>query len=156
MRKILSIVAIVALVFSNAVSGFSAPSGVAHVLVTIDKTVSISISGSPVDFGRMGVGVTAVSSSAIVITNDGSGADETLTLSVTDPAGWTHGVPAENVYRMRFQFSVDGTGETWQSASAVSQLIAYDESKSLWIKLETPTATNVTTQQTTQVTITAE
>jgi len=156
MKKILSIIAIAALILSTATFGYSAPSGVVNVTVTIEKTLSIDITGGPIDLGTLGVGETAVSASAINIANDGSGAEETLTLSVSDPAGWTQGTPGVETYRISFQFSADGQGATWLDAGSVSESLSYNETKNLWIQLETPTATSVVTQQTIPVTITAE
>lgn len=159
MKKLLIAATIAALIFSSAGIGYAATSGIVNVTVTITKTVSISIAGGPIDFGTLGVGQTAVASSAITVTNDGSGADETLTLSVTDPAGWTHGTPAENIYRLNFQFAENKPASddaNWKASGDVSETVTYNVSKKLWIKFETPTATNITSQQTIPVTITAQ
>jgi len=156
MKKLIALIAIAVLAIAGAAEAYAANSGVVNVTVTIERSVSIDIAGGPLNFGSVATGATAVSSSPIVITNNGSGTDEVVTLSASDPAGWTNGTPGVDSYRLTYQVSEDGLGETWQSAGEVSETIAYNEAKKLWIKLEVPTATNVTTKQTIPVTITAE
>ena len=156
MKTILRTLAISMLILSSSILGYSATSGIVEVKVTIEKDVSIDIGGGPVNFGKLGVGQTAVSTAPVTVTNNGSGADEKITLSVADPAGWTQGVPGMNIYRMSFQVSADGQGAVWKSAAEISETLAYNETKKLWVKLETPTATNVTTEQAIRVTISAE
>ena len=84
------------------------------------------------------------------------GIGETITLAVVNPTGWTQGVPGEETYRISFQFAetqplADDPG--WQNEGGISELLSYDETKNLWVKLETPTATGATAEQTAQVII---
>lgn len=159
MRNPLSIMLAASIVFLIAAGGYADTSGVVNVTVTIQQSISVEITGGPIDFGSMGVGEAAVSLGSISVLNNGSGIDETITVSFTDPAGWTHGVPGENIYRLSFQFSASqppADDANWRDAGLVSEEIAYNAAKTLWIKLETPTATGITSQQTIPVTITAE
>lgn len=156
MKKLLLAVTVAAFVLSIAATGYAGPSGTVDVLVTIDKTISIDVIGGPIDLGSIGVGETAFSSSAITVTNDGSGVDETITVAVIDPAGWTAGGPGPDQYKLSIQVSADGLGPTWLLPASVSETLAYGEAKKLWLKFESPTTTAVTSQQTIQVTINAE
>ncbi len=158
MKKVLSILAIAVLIMSNAAVCNAGPTETVNVTVTIEQSVSIEVTGGPIGFGTLGVSDTAVSSSAMAVRNDGSGIGETITLAVVNPTGWTQGVPGEETYRISFQFAetqplADDPG--WQNEGGISELLSYDETKNLWVKLETPTATGATAEQTAQVTITA-
>jgi hypothetical protein len=161
MKRILSIVTITAFLFSNALSAFAGPSGAVQVTVTISKTLSIAVTGGPIDFGSLGVGETAVSATAVSVTNDGSGADETVTLTVTDPVpgpNWTQGTPGNEVYRISFQAAATqpAAGDAnWKLPADYSEVLSYDETDSVWIKLETPTVTAITAPQSMTVTFTA-
>lgn len=158
MKKLLSIATIATLVFLGATLSFADPSGTVDVKVTIDHTLSIDITGGPIDFGKLGVGQTAVSAGAISVKNDGSGLDEDITLSVANPTGWTQGTPAKDVYRISFQASdtkPTAGDANWKLPADFSETLAYDATKKLWVKLETPTTTNVTAEQIIKVTITA-
>ena len=160
MRKLLMIIAIATFVFSTAAIGYADPTGAVDILVTIQKTISIEIGGGPIDLGSVGINQTVVSSSPITVKNSGSGADETITLSVTSPTGWTlvaPGItPRVEQYALSFQFSPDGLGPDWDAPGDVSKVISYDVTENLWAKFESPTATNKTDQQTIQLTISAE
>lgn len=156
MKKLLLAITVAAFVLSIAATGYAGPSGTVDVLVTIEKAISINVGGGPINLGSMGVGVTAFSSSAITVTNDGSGADETISVVVTDPAGWTAGEAGPEQYKLSIQVSADGLGPTWSLPASVSEALAYGETKKLWLKFEAPTTTAVTSQQTIQLMINAE
>ena len=159
MKKIISIIVAAVLMFSSAATVFAANPATTQVTVTISKTLSIVITGGPLDFGTLGVGTTAVSAGAISVKNDGSGADETMKLTVGDPTGWTQGTPASEVYRVSFQFkdTKPTAGDAnWKLPAAIAETLAYDATGKLWAKLETPTSTAKTAKQTITLTITAE
>lgn len=157
MKKFLLVIAVIAAVFSNAAVAFAGPEEGVDIYVTIDKEVSIEIGGGPLDLGRMGIGGTKISASPITVKNNGSGANETITLSVTNPAGWTRGEPAAEQYKISFEFTTfDAVEPTGAWVTSVSEVIPYDGTKKLWVKFEAPTSTTVTTQQTIKLLISAE
>lgn len=160
MKKLLLIIAAAVFVYSMAAIGYAAPTADVDILVTIQKTISIEVGGGPIDFGSVGVDQTVVSSSPITMRNSGSGADETITLSVTSPTGWTLVAPGTTPrveqYALSFQFSPDGLGPVWDAPGTVSKVIPYNVTENLWVKFESPTVTNKTAQQTIQLTINAE
>lgn len=160
MKRFLSIIVAAIFVFSAAAIGYADTTADVDILVTIQKTISIEVGGGPIDFGSVGIDQTVVSSGSITIRNNGSGADETITLSVASPSGWTlvplGTTPRVEQYALGFQFSVDGLGPTWDDPGVVSKVIPYDVTENLWVKFESPTVTNKTVQQTIQLTINAE
>jgi len=156
MKKFLGIIAVTVIVLSNVVAVQAGPQGIVDILVTIDKEISIEIGGGPINLGRIGIGETKVSATPITIKNNGSGANEIITLSVTDPAGWTFGEPGTNQYKATFQFSEDGLSGVWKVPSEVSESISYNETKKLWVNFKAPTSTDITTEQTIRLTISAE
>lgn len=162
MKKLISIVMATLLVFSNA-AAFAAESGSISVKVTIEHTPSIEIIGDALDFVKMGVNEAKVSAAAIGIKNNGSGIDETvvLTAEVSSPpgSGWQPGVPDREKYRLTFQVKDAGgaaplaSDPNWELPGDIETVIAYDETKDLWAKLETPTVTAETAEQVIDVNI---
>ena len=143
----------------SSTPAFAASSGTVAVKVTINKVLSVAITGGPLAFGALDVNTTTVSAASASVKNDGSGVDETLKVSVANPAGWTQGTPAKEVYRVMVMFKdtkPTATDAGWKLPAAIAETLVHDATKKLWVKLETPTSTKVATEQIIQLTISAE
>jgi len=148
-----------------------------NVTVSIAEDAGISISGGSIDFGQMSVGSEATSDSPVTVTNDGSGSNQTYSLNLTNPSGWTAvtAEPAIDQYRLQAAFDADGT-LTWTPANhalttaAVTSTgtkfagsetadtgagVVYAATRKLWLRLKTPSKTASTSEKTIAVTITA-
>lgn len=140
MKKILSILMIAMLVFSNATFAHAAASEIVSITITITHSASILVGGSA-DLSINPGDAPAVGGS-ITVTNDGTGLEETITLAnVTAlPTGWA----------LQFQFTdadvAPAVGDAnWVDAGSISEIIALDVTKYLWIKLTAPSTTGLTT-----------
>jgi hypothetical protein len=149
MKKLLTLIAITALVFSNATFGYAANPEIVTISIAISHTLDLEIGGS-LNFPTtdpISPGVAKVAATALTVKNIGTGIDETFTLAETVPTGWT----------ANYQFAdakpaiADGN---WKTASNISEVIAYDVTKKLWLKL-TPPATTPETSISISLTITA-
>ena len=139
MKKLFSILTIVALVFSNATFAHAAASEIVTITITISHSAGIEVAGSAnlaINPGDTSAG------GAITVKNDGTGLDETITLAnvTTLPDGWT----------LQFQFTDVNTAPAvddpnWKDPGQISELIPYDITKYLWIKLGAPSVTGLTT-----------
>ena len=154
---------------------FAANTANFNVTVSIAASADITVTaGGPVDFGVKSTNSSAVSSSAIVIKNTGSGSAQTYSLNLTDPLVWRSvtTVPGVDQYRLSAAFDSAGTGVTWGTSQALTTTsvaasatqfagnqtglnVAYNDSRSIWLKMETPSSTSSTSQKTIGVTITA-
>lgn len=145
MKRAISILTLVAMLLTNATLGFAGNPEVVNITITITHSKSIVIGGSA-DI-TISPGNTAISSSAVTVKNDGTGVDETVALSTTVPAGWT----------VNFQFAATQptVGDAnWKVAADISEVLVYDETKNLWIKIVAP-ATTTDESLTVPVTVTA-
>lgn len=145
MKRAISILTLVAMLLTNATLGFAGNPEVVTITITISHSKSIVIGGSA-DI-TISPGNTTVSSTAVTVKNDGTGIDETITLSTTVPAGWT----------VNFQFAATqptASDANWKIAADISEVLSYDETKNLWIKLVAP-ATTTDVSLTVPVTVTA-
>jgi len=145
------------------------------VTVSIAAEANIEVvQGGPIDFGVMRTGASAVSSSAIVIKNSGSGANQTYSLALTNPAGWTAvtATPGVDQYRLSCAFDSDGN-VTWNPAnhalttSSIASTttrfagdetgtgVPYNAIRHLYLKMETPSSTSSPSKKSIQVTISA-
>lgn len=151
----------------------AAQTGSVAVKVTITN-LSVSVSPATLTLPNVSVGGTVVSGSGIVATNDGN-VNETLSLNLTNPAGWTASgtAPGAEIYVLNGAFDADGLGITWAEAnhaitttpvSSSATKFAGDQNgtniaaginRTLWFQFKAPTSTSVTTQQTINVTVTA-
>ncbi len=169
------IAAIVALsTFGTAGVGQAANPATISVTVTI-QSLSVSATG-PIAFGTVTAGSQSVSSSASTVTNDGN-VTETISLSLTNPAGWTAVQAAPSTaeqYALLAQFnataptagsfnytdhalstaSVAGSGSKF-AGDETGVSVSASGTRSLWFRFNAPTSTAVTTQQTLVVTVTA-
>lgn len=154
---------------------FAAVSEIFEVQVSIAAAASISLSGGPINFGTMSVNTSSVSTNAVTIKNNGTGSNQTYSLSITNPTGWTavtDTAPGFNQYRMFAAFDGDGTIEwnnanhsvsTSPTAASATKFkgdqtgtgVSWDQERKLYVKLETPQATNSQGVKAIPVTVTA-
>jgi len=139
MKKIISIVAIVALLFSNATLAQAVDTEEVAITITLNHSEDIEVGGSAdltVVPGTPDVG------GSITVKNVGTGIEETIRLTdVTEvPADWT----------LQFQFTAtdvkpEAGDANWSDASTISEPLAHDITKYLWIRLGAPNPTGLTT-----------
>ena len=139
MKKLLSLVTALALVFSSTLAGYAADEATVAITISITHSKDIEVGGSAnltVNPGETNI------SGAITVKNIGTGIDETITLSdvTVPPAGWT----------LKFHFTdantapaADSTG--WKDLPD-AKVIAYGVTTYLWIKLGVPNPTSVESQ----------
>lgn len=146
------------------------------VKVTVNPSLSVSITEDTLSLGSVATGDTTVSSSAVTVTNNGSGINETYSLSLTNPSGWTASQTTTGVetYVLNTALDADGTGISWGEANhALSTTpvacsatkfvgdqtgvsVPYNATRKLWFQFKAPTATSVSSEQSITVTITAQ
>ncbi|MDD5174141.1 MAG: hypothetical protein PHV48_04880 [Candidatus Omnitrophica bacterium] len=175
MNKWLGIViSAVVVVAVSSVGAFADNSATINVTVSIAQEASISVTGGPVDFGTMKIGDSAVSTSAVVIKNDGSGSNQTYSLLLINPSGWTAVTTEPGVDQYRLSSAFDATGNViWNPAnhalttssqistvtkfagSETGTAVPYSADRHLYLKLETPSATSSSGSKTMQIVVTA-
>ncbi|MBU0479256.1 hypothetical protein KKC91_11915 [bacterium] len=167
---------LVLFVFSGfTVQAQAAESDVVTVRVSILASLSVDITETEVDLGSVSAGSTTVSSFGVTVTNTGSGIDETYSLSLVDPSGWSASQSAAGVdtYVLNASFDSDGV-LTWDVTDhalsttpvvCTGSVFAGDQTgvsvpqggvRSLWFQFLAPTATSVSEEQGIMVTITAQ
>ena len=173
----LSMVLVVALLICYCLpKAEAAQSGSVAVKVTVTPSISVNIAETNLSFGSVAAGSTSVSTGAVTVTNDGSGVNETYSLSLGDPAGWTASQIAAGVetYILNAAFSSVASGISWDvtkhalSTTPVACIatkfngdqtgvsVPYNGIRNLWFQFKAPTATAVTTEQNIAVTITVQ
>ncbi|MDP3791306.1 MAG: hypothetical protein Q8R38_04605 [Candidatus Omnitrophota bacterium] len=174
MRHFLMIVGMVAIVALFSTNAFAGNSATINVTVSIAAQASISVTGGPVDFGTMNIGAASVSTTPIVVKNNGSGGNETYSISLIDPSGWTSVIttPSTEQYRLSCAFDADGnltwnpTNHALATSTQVSTStkfagdetglhVPYNAERSLYFKIETPSSTSSTTGKIMQVVVVA-
>lgn len=158
-----------------AVCAEAAPSDLLAVKVTILATLSVDITETEINLGSVGAGTTTVSASGVTVTNTGSGINETYSLSLTNPGGWTASqtAPGAETYVLNAAFDSDGT-LSWDvddqalstaPVACTGSKFAGDQNgvsvprnavRKLWFQFMSPTSTSIGTQQSIAVTITAQ
>lgn len=173
----LVIVLLVSMLTCYAASNLeAAQSDSLSVKVTVTPALSVNITETALALGSVATGSITASTSAVTVTNDGSGVNETYSLSLTNPLGWTASQTAAGVetYVLNALFDADGTGISWSETNhALSTTpvacsttkfagdqtgisVLYNAVRKLWFQFKAPTATNVNTEQSISVTITAQ
>ncbi|MDD3906379.1 MAG: hypothetical protein PHS46_07655 [Candidatus Omnitrophica bacterium] len=164
----------IALLTVVSAPAFAANSASFNVTISIATSADIMVTGGPIDFGIKGANSSAVSSNAIVVKNTGSGSTETYSLSLSDPSGWTSVTTAPDFdkYRLSAAFATTADVVTWGTANALTTVstpasttqfagdktgsaVPYNEERSIWLKIETPTGTSSPSQKTIAVTLSA-
>ena len=154
----------------------AAQSDTVAIKVTITPSISVNITEDTLSFGSVAAGSTTVSSAGATVTNNGSGVNETYSLSVTDPSGWTASQTAAGAetYVLNTAFSNLASGVTWGEANhalSTSPVVStatkfagdqtgvsvpYNAARKLWFQFKAPAATAVTQEQSIVVTVTAQ
>ncbi|MBL7069348.1 MAG: hypothetical protein ISS34_05775 [Candidatus Omnitrophica bacterium] len=127
MKKLLSMLLIGAYLCASTIAAYAADTETVSITVTITHSKDIEV-------GTLAItilpGETKVSD-ALTVKNIGTGLAETITLSATIPAGWSA--------TYQFAASKPAAGDAnWVAAGAISEALAYDETKSLYMKLIAP------------------
>ena len=131
--------------------------------VTAYATLDANIGGAAVE-----------TTSGITITNNGSGVNETYSLNLTNPSGWTASDTAgTETYVLNAAFDGDGTiswlaanhalttspvassGTQFAGDDQTGLAVPYDEERELWFEFTPPTTTTLTGSQSITITITA-
>ena len=169
------IIGVMSLMMAISVPAFAANTANINVTISISASADITVTGGSIDFGMKSINSPVISGSAIVIKNTGSGSAETYSLNLTEPAVWksvTATAPGFDQYRLSAAFATTGTAVTWVTSQALTTTpvaasatqfagdqtglsVAYNDSRNLWLKLETPNGTSSPAQKTIAVTITA-
>jgi hypothetical protein len=157
-----------------AVSGspaLAASSDTVNITVTISQAIGVEITETSYNFGTLTTGTTATSASSLTVTNTGSGANENYSLNCSNTANWTAGTsPGTNIFVLRAQFNSTAptTFDTTDILSTSPVLadathfsgnetginVPYGAVRHLWLRLQTPTSSSSTAQQTIVLTIT--
>jgi len=182
MRK--RLIGLVVLVVSMALLSLPTPKAEAgetasfNITVNVLYTLSVSYNSTDVadyaDLGDVTPGGSAVASTGgIRITNDGSGLNETYSLNLTNPSGWTASTAAgADTYVLNAAFDPDGT-ITWSATNhALTTLpvpstdtkfagdqtgvaVPYNAERKLWFQFTPPTRSTLTGTKNISITITA-
>lgn len=146
------------------------------VKVRVLPSISVSISEDAVSLGSVNAGATVISSEPVKITNDGSGIEETYSISLSNPDGWTASQTAAgaDTYVLNAAFSSASSNIIWSEAdhalsttpvASSTTKFAGDQTginvpqgalRILWFQFKAPTATLVNTEQDIVITITAQ
>ena len=176
MKKcLLVIIGVVSLMitFSTAALAENPATFVVTVAIATEASIDV-IQGGPIDFGIMSTGDSAVSGSAVVVRNSGSGGNQTYSLALINPTSWTAvtTTPGAEEYRLSGAFDSDGV-VTWNpvnhalTTSSVASTgtkfagdetgtgVSYNADRHLYLKMETPSTTLSPSEKSIQVTITA-
>jgi len=175
MKMMACMVALMMVVSSSAFAGVGT-SGSFDVTVTVSSIADMTITGGPIALGTMNVQTSAMSSSAIVITNCGTGANQTYSLSVTNPGDLTctSSDPGVDEYRLlaMFNSTQPGSWEPMYQALTTTLALADDMymfmgdqtgyqvpggvARNLWVRFDGPSGMTATGQQTITVNITCQ
>ena len=157
MNKILRAFAVVALLAMAAWQAEAAQNEDITITVSMASTLSVSLSGNSIALGAVAPGSTTISSPAIVVTNDGSGQAEVFSHSHSTSGDWTSSTttPGADTFVLNAIFRADAPGFVHVD-SAVSDSVAYGDSRSLDFQFLAPTSSASTAEQAITVTVTAQ
>lgn len=181
MKKLLVIIFVIGLFAFVTYAAEAAQTDSLTLKVRVTPSISVSITETELVLGDVAAGGIKVSTAGVTVTNDGSGANETYSLSLTNPAsptplGWTavQDTPDVEKYILNAAFDADGTNVDWDNAKhALSTAptpcsatkfagdqnglaVPYNSPRLLWFQFQAPTATNITLEQGIVVTVTAQ
>ncbi len=143
--------------------------------VTVAPSLSLSVDKNDYDFGNMPVNTTSISTSAIVVTNDSAGRTQDYQINGSSTANWTiasaNGV---NQFQLRALLNsvkpvdADFTAVLSTLSATVANMSAANyggnqngngvnsgSTRNLWFRIQTPTETSYSTEQTITMTLTA-
>lgn len=176
MKYIGTVIGAIALMMLIPADAFAGNSASFDVRVSVAAAADVTIvSGTPADFGTMGFGASKASGTAVVIKNTGSGSNQTYSINLTNPSGWTAiaTAPGADQYRLSAAFDADGSDITWDpakhalsTASAAASAakfagdqtgagVQYNTTRNLYFQMETPTVTTSPGTKAIAITITA-
>ncbi len=174
--RVLMILLLVTLMCPIMSKAYAASSDTVAIKVTVTPALSVSITENTLALGSVVAGSATVSAAALTVTNDGSGVNETYSLSVANPSGWTASQTAagSETYVLNAAFSNLVTGITWGEANdalstapvvSTTTRFAGDQTgaavprsavRKLWFQFKAPTATTVSAEQSIVLTVTAQ
>ncbi len=151
---------------------FAAESDSVTITVTISQTIGVEVSEDTYDFGILSPDAAATSATSLTVTNTGSGVNETYSLSCSDTADWTCGSsPGNEVFVLRARFNSSAPADfgandilgttpvvadgTHFAGNETGANVPYGAVRHLWLRLQTPTMTSSSDQQSIVLTITA-
>ncbi len=148
------------------------------VYAQIDNTISVAVTpgNTYYNFGTLNTGVVVPASTAVNVTNNGGGLNETFGLMLANPLDWTvimAGAPGPEQFKLDAAWDTDGAGIVWNDVNTTISLVnqnstgvkyAGDQTglgvpmsgvRNLWFRLSTPASTVAPAQQRIVVTVTA-
>jgi len=169
------ITGVLSLVIAAPSKALAANSQTFNVTISIAASADITVvQGGPIDFGVKGAGSSAVASSAVIIKNTGSGSNQTYSLNLLNPSGWTavNTVPGFDQYRLSASFDNAGTGIVWGDNDVLTTAsvpasatqfagnqtglaVPYNAERKIWLKIEAPSGTSSPSQKNIQVVLSA-
>jgi len=146
MKRLLSIIAVAAMVLGNVSLGYAGNPETVNIAITIKHTKSITVSPATLDIKP---GETKTTSATVE--NDGTGIDETVKMTKLE------GVPSGFTIKFQFTDTSEEPNNGWKDypTDEVFKEIAHGETKYLWVKLAVPNPTTVVAPNI-SVTLTAE
>lgn len=143
--------------------------------IIIIPVLSVNVTDSEFSIGTVASDSETVSSIPLIVTNNGSGANQTYSLGVINPVGWniSQTAPGANTYVLSAAFDADGSGINWSNAEHALSTTAvacsstkfagdqtgasvpYNQTRKLWFQFKAPTSTTVSGEQKITITITA-
>ncbi|MCM8781752.1 MAG: hypothetical protein NC828_01695 [Candidatus Omnitrophica bacterium] len=176
MKKLLTVITLI-MTFGIAASAYAAQlDTLLTIKVKVKPSISVDIAETELSLGDVTAGGFRTSMGSVTVTNNGSGINETYSLSLANPSRWTAVQDTTGVekYILNAAFDADGNGIAWDNAKhALSTdvvscsvvkfagdqtgvAVPYNEVRKLWFQFKAPTATSVTTEQSITVTVTAQ
>jgi len=174
--RLMAMVVIAAFSFYPVPMSQAAQTDSITVKVSIISAISVNVLEDALSLGSVAIGGTKVSSAGVTVTNDGSGVNETYSLSLTNPSGWTASSTAAGteIYVLDAGFANSVSAIAWSEANHALSTSAVlcsatkfagdqtginvpkDAARKLWFQFKAPTATTVTSEQSIVVTVTAQ
>jgi hypothetical protein len=159
MKKFLIVFFALALVLGAAAQAQAGNTGNITVKVTIQK-ISVALTGAAAwNIGVIAAGSTQSTAQDFFKAKNDGNVPEKLTLTVTAPAGWTHGTAnGENTFAMQYQTvgSPQWNDINPATGGKLSDTTAVDYAQPFGLQFIAPSSTNVAAEQVITVTVTAE
>jgi hypothetical protein len=176
MKKLLICIVCVLSLALGASVALAAQSDSVTLKVRVTPAISVNITETELLLGDLAAGGIKTSATGVTVTNNGSGVNETYSVSLTNPSAWTADQTAAGVEKfvLNAAFDADGGGIVWDNAKhALSTTpvastatkfagdqtgisVPYNETRKLWFQFKAPTATTSGAEQSIVVTVTAQ